>query len=77
MEEGRDIKGIMFRPDMIKAISDGIKSVTRRLHSLKPINKEPDEWFFIENKERDLFLFGQEKGNISNNGPCTIYQRYS
>ncbi len=34
----------MFRPDMIKAIQEGRKTVTRRLDHLKEINLEPNKW---------------------------------
>jgi len=38
------VKGILFKPDMIRAIVDGRKTVTRRLAGLKEINQEPDKW---------------------------------
>lgn len=38
------MKGILFKPDMIKAIVDGRKTQTRRLSGLKEINREPDRW---------------------------------
>ncbi len=38
------MKGILFKPDMIKAIVEGRKTQTRRLDGLKDINKEPDAW---------------------------------
>lgn len=38
------MKGILFRPDMIKAIVEGRKTQTRRLDGLKEINQEPDSW---------------------------------
>ncbi len=38
------MKGILFKPDMITAIIDGRKTVTRRLGGLKEINQEPDMW---------------------------------
>ncbi len=38
------MNGILFKPDMIKAIRDGRKTVTRRLSGLKEINIEPDKW---------------------------------
>lgn len=38
------MKGIMFKPEMIQAIREGKKTVTRRLSGLKEINKKPEEW---------------------------------
>jgi len=38
------MKGILFKPDMIKAIVEGRKTQTRRLGGLKEINQEPDRW---------------------------------
>jgi hypothetical protein len=43
----RNMKGILFKPDMIQAIVEGRKTVTRRLSGLKEINKEPDRWVNI------------------------------
>ncbi len=40
------MKGILFKPNMIKAIVEERKTVTRRLDSLKEINKEPDRWVY-------------------------------
>ena len=39
-------QGIMFKPDMHKAIREGRKTVTRRLDHLKEINEHPDEWIY-------------------------------
>jgi len=38
------MKGILFTSDMIRAIREGRKTVTRRLDGLKEINEHPDEW---------------------------------
>jgi len=37
---------IIITTEMVKAILDGRKLVTRRLNGLKEINKEPDRWKF-------------------------------
>ncbi len=42
------MKGILFKPDMRKAIVENRKTVTRRLDNLKEINQEPDRWELIE-----------------------------
>ncbi len=56
------MNGILFKPDMIKAIREGRKTVTRRLSGLKEFNQELDKWFFIERKEGGIFLFGSNDG---------------
>lgn len=38
------MRGMMFRPDMHKAIKDNLKTVTRRLDNLKELNQEPERW---------------------------------
>jgi len=38
------MKGILFKPEMIQAIVERRKTVTRRLSGLEEINKEPDNW---------------------------------
>ena len=38
------MKGIHFKRDMIQAIIEKRKTVTRRLDGLKEINREPDAW---------------------------------
>lgn len=40
------MKGIMFKPDMVRAIKVGNKTVTRRLTGLSEINKQPDKWVY-------------------------------
>lgn len=42
------MKGILVKPDMIKAIREGRKTVTRRLDGLKKINQEPDKWEYLD-----------------------------
>ena len=37
------MKGVLFKPEMIKAIAEGCKTVTRRTDGLKEINIYPDE----------------------------------
>jgi hypothetical protein len=41
------MNGILFKPDMIKAIIEGRKTVTRRLSGLKEINNQPDLWYLV------------------------------
>jgi hypothetical protein len=43
-------KPILFKPDMGKAILEGRKNETRRTRGLKEINKNPDDWEFINIK---------------------------
>jgi hypothetical protein len=40
------MKGILFKPDMIRAIMEDRKTVTRRLSELDEINEHPDEWVY-------------------------------
>ncbi len=41
---GDTLNGILMKPDMIQAVREGSKTVTRRLSGLKTINEHPDEW---------------------------------
>lgn len=45
------MKGIMFRPEMHKAIAENRKTVTRRLDGLKEINKESNAWSSFDVQE--------------------------
>jgi len=73
------MKGILFKPDMIQAIRDGRKTVTRRLAGLKEINQEPDRWHLVDfyqatggnNKWWAWFSKDDEGGK-----PYTIMPRY-
>ena len=38
------MKGLMFKPEMVEAIAQGRKTVTRRLDGLKEINREPEKY---------------------------------
>ena len=49
------MKGILFKPDMIRAIVDGRKTVTRRLAGLKEINQEPDKWMWNSWQESQMW----------------------
>ena len=56
------MKGIIFKPDMIQAIIEGRKTVTRRAEAgLREINQEPDKWTCIgrdyEEGFEDYFVF--------------------
>lgn len=46
------MKGILFKPDMIRAIVEGRKTQTRRTAGLEEINKEPNKWALLEWKCR-------------------------
>ena len=55
------MKGIMFKPDMHKAIMEGRKTVTRRLDGLKEINEHPGEWYRVMGWGGcEDFLFGTD-----------------
>jgi len=70
------VKGILMRPDMIQAIVEGRKTVTRRLDGLKEINREPDKWRFLkiiqEIGGRQRFRFRNSETGIVRD----IYPRY-
>ena len=47
---------------MHRAIREGKKTVTRRLHNLKEINQEPDSWYLVATfDDNSLFRFGSDK----------------
>ena len=50
------MKGILFQPDMIKAIVEGRKTVTRRLSGLKEINQEPDAGWRFKCVDNDWYV---------------------
>jgi hypothetical protein len=39
--------GLLFRPELVRALRDGRKTMTRRLVGLELLNAEPDNWQFI------------------------------
>jgi hypothetical protein len=52
------MNGILYKPEMINAIVENRKTVTRRLSGLKELNQEPDKWEFmrmINNGKAALF----------------------
>lgn len=57
-------KGILFKPDMIKATQEDRKTMTRRLEGLKEINKNPDDWKFTGFADPFCAFFENEKENI-------------
>ncbi len=54
------MKGIPFRPEMVRSIITGTKTVTRRLSGLKEINQEPDRWE-IEPAGDDIWYLAYHK----------------
>jgi hypothetical protein len=48
------MRGILFKPGMIKAIVEGRKTVTRRLQGFGEINEAPDDWRLIPWKHRGI-----------------------
>ncbi len=48
------MKGILFKPDMIRAITEGRKTVTRRQEAcLKEINENPGKWHAYQRPDGD------------------------
>jgi hypothetical protein len=74
-KEGRSINGILFKPDMIKAIVEKRKTQTRRLSGLKEINENPNEWHFACLSEQREHL-GSFIFDHINNKPILIKPRY-
>ncbi len=73
------MKGILFKTDMIQAIIDGRKTVTRRLGRLKEINKEPDKWRVISHIQADgtwLFFTSLDRETASAEEERFIKPRY-
>lgn len=70
------MEGLLFAPEMVRAIADGKKTVTRRLTGFQIINQNPDYWDFVYSitgagaGRRDVFMF--EHGLIHRR----IYPRY-
>ena len=72
------MKGILFKPAMIEAIRKGRKTVTRRLHNLGEINKEPDKWFYLEGSslvESERFTFFNE-GDYSKSSSTIVIKSH-
>lgn len=56
------MKGILFKHDMIKAIIEGRKTVTRRLSRMNEINKITDGWWLVAKyDDNTLFRFANDK----------------
>ena len=56
------MKGILFKPDMIQAIRDKRKTVTRRTGGLKEINQDTDRWVAAHPVPRNRLLHTPYKG---------------
>ena len=79
--KGREMKGILFKPDMIKAIAEGRKTQTRRLDGLKEINKEPNAWTYhpgcsFPKLGRFTFWFDNQKPYHGETGVTVCKPRY-
>lgn len=75
------MKGILFRPELIKAIVEGRKTVTRRTSGLDEINKEPDRWTYHEECSspklgRFTFFYDNQKPYNRQTAIVTIKPRY-
>ena len=51
------MKGILFKPESIKAIVEGRKTQTRRLGGLKGINEYPDQWELMPGHDADSLIW--------------------
>ncbi len=56
--------GIIMSGNHPKLILDGTKTMTRRTWGLKEINRNPDEWCFIE--EDNIWQFVNQTGSVIN-----------
>ena len=56
--------GMLFKPEMIRAIIPGLKDMTRRLKGLKFINNQPRSWDIVSNKcfDKQFVFYNQEEG---------------
>ena len=69
------MNGILFKPEMIKAIAEGRKTVTRRMDGLREINQVPNKW-----EDKDGWQFKCVGGSWYATGKhgyhCAVKPRY-
>ena len=75
------MRGILFKPELIKAIAEGRKTQTRRLHGLKEINQEPDKWKYhpemsIPAQGQFTFCYDNQERYNRQTATLTIKSRY-
>jgi hypothetical protein len=64
---------ILFKAEMMRAIFEGRKWVTRCLRGLDLINESPGDWFFMGQQERSFVFFNtRTEENISIRSPYGI-----
>ncbi len=73
------MKGILFKPDIIKAIREGRKTVTRRLSGkgLEIVNANPAEWWLAKDFPQGMVYRNTTQFQWDTGGKmCTVNARY-